>query len=109
MKNLKAVIFDLDNTLLDRTKIFYNFATLFVDQYFPHISCSQNIINRIVELDQDGYRDKNELFTELLEDLPWEEKPEHKELMEYYSLHYVKHFKCCLVSNSKKALTSLSI
>lgn len=81
MQNIQAVIFDLDNTILDRKSTFSNFVTSFVDTYFQHLEMKEQISNRIIELDQDGYKDKNELFTELIEELPWRIKPELTELI----------------------------
>lgn len=91
MENIKAVIFDLDNTILDRTRTFHRFTTSFIDTYFPQSQDNEVLINRIIELDQDGYKDKNILFAELLEEFPWTAKPEIAELLEYYSVHYVKN------------------
>ncbi|CAI6087319.1 HAD family hydrolase [Cohnella sp. JJ-181] len=91
MDNIKAVIFDLDNTLLDRTRTFHRFTSSFVDTYFRHAQDKESLINRIIELDQDGYKDKHVLFTELLEEFPWTAKPVIAELLEYYSVHYVKN------------------
>ncbi|MGG4341711.1 HAD family hydrolase [Paenibacillus lautus] len=98
MKDLKAVIFDLDNTLLNRMKTFHNFTISFVEHYFGHLSNTEEIIDRIIELDQDGYKDKNELFIELLEELTWNEKPMLNELLDYYSKHYVSN--ACLMEGA---------
>ncbi|MDG0789902.1 HAD family hydrolase [Cohnella ginsengisoli] len=91
MKNIQAVLFDLDNTLLDRTRTFQNFTSSFVRTYFSHDPKTDSIAARIIELDQDGYKEKTLLFTELLQELPWLTKPELNELMDYYSEHYVKN------------------
>lgn len=91
MKNIRAVIFDLDNTILDRSKTFRNFTASFVETYFNHLVDTVSIIDRIIELDQDGYKDKTELFKELEVELPWKTKPELTELMDYYQLHYVRN------------------
>jgi len=56
MNNVKAVIFDLDNTILDRSKTFRNFAASFVQTYFGHLETTDGLTERIIELDQDGYR-----------------------------------------------------
>ncbi|GGG71203.1 HAD family hydrolase [Paenibacillus radicis (ex Gao et al. 2016)] len=87
---IKAVIFDLDNTLLDRTITFGSFVDSFVRTYFSHQVDTQFISNRIIELDEDGYKNKNELFAELLEELPWSTKPTKAELLSFYSEEYVK-------------------
>lgn len=91
MKNIRAVIFDLDNTILDRSQSFRNFADSFVETYFNHLNNTGSIIDRIIELDQDGYKDKIELFKELEIELPWKTKPALTELMKYYELHYVRN------------------
>lgn len=88
MENIKAVIFDLDNTLLDRMSTFRDFVNSFVNTYFQHVEEIEDIVHRIIELDEDGYKDKNKLFAELLEELPWLVKPEISDLLNYYSAQY---------------------
>ncbi|WP_227871936.1 HAD family hydrolase [Paenibacillus albus] len=56
MEQPKAVIFDLDNTLLDRTHTFSRFAQAFVNQYFSHVEDVQPLYERIIQLDEDGLR-----------------------------------------------------
>ncbi|SEB56166.1 HAD family hydrolase [Paenibacillus sp. GP183] len=91
MNNIKAILFDLDNTILDRTSTFNNFINSFLKTYFDHFEMKQEIFDRIIYLDQDGYKDKQELFSELLEELPWELKPLKTELLDFYSTEYVKN------------------
>ncbi|WP_317890793.1 HAD family hydrolase [Paenibacillus arenilitoris] len=86
---MKAIIFDLDNTLLDRTNTFKAFAEGFVARYFCHSNSQDEIVRLIIELDEDGYKDRRILFRELLERLPWLDKPEHDELMGSYSTAYI--------------------
>lgn len=90
MSNIKAIIFDLDNTILDRTSTFRQFTVSFLNSYFGHLDDNQEILERMIDLDQDGYKDKNVLFHELLEELPWNVKPEHDELLQFYRNEYVK-------------------
>lgn len=91
MKNqIKAIIFDLDNTILNRTVTFKNFTNSFLNKYLAKEDVTQHLFNLIIELDQDGYKDKRELFSELLELLPWREKPLLSELIEFYNVEYVK-------------------
>ncbi|GAF06116.1 hypothetical protein [Paenibacillus pini] len=70
MEHIKAIIFDLDNTILDRTSTFNRFTDSFVQTYFNHVESTLAIFDRIIHLDQDGYKDKGELFHELLDELP---------------------------------------
>jgi putative hydrolase of the HAD superfamily len=89
---LEAILFDLDNTLLDRTRTFRKFTERFVDQFFKNQSESKRheIIDFIILLDNDGYKNKTEMFMELLDKLIWEEKPEINELIKFYNTHYVE-------------------
>jgi haloacid dehalogenase superfamily, subfamily IA, variant 3 with third motif having DD or ED/haloacid dehalogenase superfamily, subfamily IA, variant 1 with third motif having Dx(3-4)D or Dx(3-4)E len=89
MNRTQAVLFDLDNTLLDRTQTFRKFAESFAETYFSHLAHTEAVIAQIVERDQDGYKDKAKLFEELLEVLPWDVKPTHAELMLFYESRYV--------------------
>ncbi|WP_168124029.1 HAD family hydrolase [Paenibacillus sp. HB172176] len=91
MNNIKAVIFDLDNTILDRTITFNKFAMTFAAKYFPHLNDRENIIRRIIELDEDGYKNRNKLFEELVEELPWNKKPKSFELLKYFDDHFVSN------------------
>jgi putative hydrolase of the HAD superfamily len=89
MDHIKAVIFDLDNTLLDRTRTFRLFAEAFVDRFLGETKKREALIGRIELLDEDGYKDKPTLFRELLDELPWLEKPLHEDLLGYYEKEYV--------------------
>ncbi|OMF16666.1 hypothetical protein BK131_01320 [Paenibacillus amylolyticus] len=90
MDHIKAVIFDLDNTILNRTMTFDAFTQSLINTYFSHLESTEEISKRIIELDQDGYKDKPLLFNELLHELPWAEHPPHAELMEFYGREYVR-------------------
>lgn len=90
MNHIQAVIFDLDNTILDRSRTFRSFAEQFIIKYFGHLDSTDEILDRIIYLDQDGYKDKSELFDELLDELPWNVMPQKDELMEFYRMEYVK-------------------
>lgn len=90
MDPIKAVIFDLDNTILDRTSTFKAFTNHFLQTYFKEHRSTQEMFERIIALDQDGYKDKTELFSELIDELPWNTKPSLADLLEYYKNQYVK-------------------
>ncbi|RED86581.1 HAD family hydrolase [Cohnella phaseoli] len=121
MSSIKAVLFDLDNTILDRTRTFSNFTHAFISNYFRHIEFPQSIYETIIERDQDGYKDKNELFAELIDLLPWQARPRLEELMGFYGAEYVgnaipmnrarevvlelkKRYKTGLITNGKTAI-----
>ncbi|RIX53682.1 HAD family hydrolase [Paenibacillus nanensis] len=102
MQHIQAVIFDLDNTLLDRTRTFRSFAARFIAAYFGHVKTTEDILERIIVLDQDGYKDKSELFDELLDEMPWKAKPLKSELMSFYETEYVNN--AVLMNQAKEVL-----
>nr|WP_112179458.1 MULTISPECIES: HAD-IIIA family hydrolase [Paraliobacillus] len=89
---IKAVLFDLDGTLLDRDTTIRNFIE---DQYdrFRHYLYTvpkRNYVNRFIELDQHGYVWKDKVYKELIEEyhfaeLTWES------MLEDYLLHVSEH------------------
>ncbi|SFS74788.1 HAD family hydrolase [Paenibacillus sp. BC26] len=89
--SIKAVFFDLDNTILDRTRMFGDFTNAFLGHYFNHLESTQPVFDRMMELDLDGYKDRNVLFAELLAELPWRESLTHADLAEYYKREFIKH------------------
>lgn len=91
MKTYKAILFDLDNTILDRTQTFGNLTRSFLKTYFNHLDDTQSLHDRIIQLDQDGYKEKQTLFSELLDELPWISKPAVQELLQFYGTEYVKN------------------
>ncbi|MFB9278430.1 HAD family hydrolase [Cohnella cellulosilytica] len=105
MMPIKAILFDLDNTLLDRTRTFERFTNGFIETYFGHLKVTRDIFDRIIDLDQDGYKDKTELFAELLEELPWKLRPEQSELLEFYGREYVNH--ALLMEQAREVVTGL--
>jgi putative hydrolase of the HAD superfamily len=102
MKEIQAVIFDLDNTIIDRTSSFQSFAASMLEHYFNHEADHSQMLNLVMELDQDGYKDKRELFDELLVSLPWLNKPKQAELMRYYHEHYAKN--AVLMENARAVI-----
>ncbi|MFD1177300.1 HAD family hydrolase [Paenibacillus puldeungensis] len=92
---LKAVMFDLDNTLMDRDYTFRSFARqLTIECLVPMADdAREKLVDDIVERDADGYRDKDGFFLELLDILPWKKHPELGELKQYYDRYYMSHAK----------------
>ncbi|NDI33932.1 HAD family hydrolase [Chengkuizengella sediminis] len=88
----KGIIFDLDDTLLDRSESFGKFLELFMEQYFNSLPPSKKnqYIEIIKKIDNYGYTKKEETFNQLRETFTWEVKPELDELMEFYFINYVQ-------------------
>lgn len=70
MENIKAVIFDLDNTLCDRKKAFYRHAENLADDYLEDISLDEKFIERLIALDNNGYSVKNDTYAKICEEFP---------------------------------------
>ncbi|WP_231891465.1 HAD family hydrolase [Paenibacillus swuensis] len=105
---MKAIIFDLDNTLLDRTTTFRNFVHRFNQQFFSASSENVHQLNTdlIVKLDDDGYKQKPQLFAELIETLPWPQGdllPNVDMLMDFYANEYVNE--ATLMSHAEEVLS----
>lgn len=90
---MNAILFDLDNTLMDRDWTFREFAKQLVCERLS--VKDQEEIDRIVaymiESDADGYRPKEGFFRELIDTLPWSVKPDINELKAYYDQNYMSH------------------
>jgi putative hydrolase of the HAD superfamily len=68
----KAVLFDLDDTLYDRSKVFQVWATLFVQQHLlieEHVSL-QEILNVFITCDAYGYTSRASFFAQLQRTYP---------------------------------------
>jgi len=58
MNNIKAVIFDIDDTLIDRKAAFLSFCNYFIDKYsalYPISINKEDLIKYMIEIDGSGY------------------------------------------------------
>lgn len=58
MAKLRAVIFDIDNTLVNRKVAFLRLCHYFIDKYgdkYPYRCSKQELIDYFIEIDQNGY------------------------------------------------------
>nr|WP_281378878.1 HAD family hydrolase [Paenibacillus phyllosphaerae] len=65
-------MFDLDNTLLNRKQAFERYARYLIEQY-AHVNNDDELeayVASMIRADQNGYRSKKELYTELRDTLP---------------------------------------
>lgn len=94
--NLNAVLFDLDNTLINRKQAFEQFTNRFVDKYIVIATAAERnkVVQYIVKADRDGYRDKTELYRELLEHLHWKKATTLDEWLAYW---FSEFFECTVL------------
>ncbi|MGP0583851.1 HAD family hydrolase [Paenibacillus timonensis] len=92
---LKAVLFDLDNTLMDRDYTFRSFAQQLVRECLVPMDEArrEELVAEMIERDKDGYRPKEGFFQELIDWLPWRKETTIEELKAYYDRHYMTHAK----------------
>ena len=67
---IKAIIFDFDNTLVDRQKAAYSYFKDFVKGYFPHLNPStveyEGIVQQLVTWDEFGALDRRSVFQQFV-------------------------------------------
>ncbi len=83
---IKAVLFDFDETLQDRTGAFEHYMDAFFAQYMPDLKGAQ-LEKRKDEMrlhDNGGYFDRAKLHEKLKEFWKWEDSPSPEELAERY-------------------------
>ncbi|WP_379126787.1 HAD family hydrolase [Paenibacillus sp. sgz500958] len=93
MKKFTNLLFDLDNTLMDRDYTFRSFCTQFVQDFLSHLDPTEagQVVEDMIVRDADGYRDKDGYFAELSEVLPWSTPVSAAEIRVYYDTHYESH------------------
>ncbi len=89
---LQAVLFDLDDTLIDRRAAMRKYVSRFFMERFgsglDKID-EEELIEKVHQADGGGYRGI-EKFEELLEVLPWKERPTPEELDEHWQENFGK-------------------
>jgi putative hydrolase of the HAD superfamily len=68
LKEIKAVIFDLDDTLLDRSRTFEIYCEYLINKYFTNaLQNKKNIISMIKEMDKNGYESRNIFYKKIID------------------------------------------
>lgn len=120
--SLKAVLFDLDNTILDRKKTFLSYCMFFFEKYsIVNDDTSADLtkwIKILIDMDNEGEMDKTAFFSDLLISFPWKQKTSIDELLTEYRMMFAQlakpmegaleallwfkmHFKTALVTNGE--------
>jgi putative hydrolase of the HAD superfamily len=84
---VRAILFDLDNTLTDRTGSIRVFAQRFLDDFRHALSpetTGEAVYQVILTGDGGGYRPKVELFEQVIRDLSWITPPQFTEISDYW-------------------------
>lgn len=94
---IKAILFDLDNTLINRRLAFEKYTYNFIDKFVKTIDGEDKdeIAKYIIAADQDGYRPKRELYEEIITRCEMkDEKTSVEALLSYW---FSEFFKCTIL------------
>src|SRR5690242_8137223 len=82
----RAILFDLDGTLDDRTRSVTRYAEPFRSSFAEHLADLEitKLAAVLLRADGDGYRHRDVVCEELLQSLPWRRVPETKRLVEHW-------------------------
>ena len=104
---IRAVLFDFDETLQDRSRAFDKFTAFFMDKYFPHLSGEEKARRGIEmrERNNGGYVNYIDYFASLVESWRWEGAPEVGDLYREFQFRFPE---CStLFPETKEVLTEL--
>ena len=90
--NIHGLLFDLDNTLIDREAAFIRFATCF---YKDHLQAAtamtrDDAVAKMVQWDRDGYADRAEMFAKWVDEWP-EAGLDPEQLLPWYRSEMKQH------------------
>lgn len=90
---IQAVLFDLDNTLLDRDAAFRRYAEYFYHTHpvIRRTHTFEQALHRMIVFDQQGQRPKEDVFTDVLREWPDLHKTVHELIEEFWS-HFPSYF-----------------
>jgi HAD superfamily hydrolase (TIGR01509 family) len=90
MPTLRAVLFDLDDTLTDRSRSIERLASGFLERFGPDLAgCELDELIRAIHAgDRGGYAPREELAAHLQSSLPWRKAPGVKFLVDFWRANF---------------------
>lgn len=90
---IKAVLFDFDETLQDRTKAFEGYMDAFMDKYLPALDekTRNEYKNDMVITGKGGYVNRVEWYSSLIKKWNWLDAPSPEELANHYDTTFGDH------------------
>ncbi len=87
---IKAVLFDFDETLQDRTAAFERYMDAFMNKYLPDLPEKEKIKRKsdMVETGNGGYVNREEWYQSLIDLWRWKNSPSKTELAEHYDTQF---------------------
>lgn len=85
-----TILFDLDDTIHDRNRTLCKFVDLFILKYCDALDYDSKLImkNVFFEIDNKGYKPREEVFKELQDRFPKKCKPDLKELIDFWNAEF---------------------
>ena len=86
----QAILFDLDETLTDRTRSIFHYAERFRDDFANHLASTTvaTIAEAILRADVRGYRPREELVHDFSQRLPWCAVPRVAHLRRHWETYF---------------------
>lgn len=83
---LQGILFDLDDTLVDRDRSIERYAPRFIERFSAHLGeiSAAALAKAISDADRSGYRPRGELFEELLASVSWRSPPGADEMADHW-------------------------
>ena len=93
MKKIKAVLFDFDETLQDRTEAFEKYMDTFFDTFCPEIDAQEREKRRedMRVTGKGGYVNREEWYAQLIEMWNWKDAPSNVTLARHYDETFGDH------------------
>ncbi len=87
-----TILFDLDDTIHDRNSSLCKFVDFFILRYCDALDYDSKLIVKDVffEIDNKGYKPREEVFKELQDRVSWKYKPDLKELIDFWNVEFPK-------------------
>lgn len=93
MREIRAVLFDFDDTLQDREAAYRSYCAAFLAEFFPGLPAAEQA-RRVDEMEariEGGYRRREEYFPELIALWGWADHPPVEELCRNFIERYGEH------------------
>jgi putative hydrolase of the HAD superfamily len=87
---LKAILFDLDDTIIDRRISLMKYAEYFADHFNTSLEpiSMEELCSVILDKDRKGYQKRDDFFADLTSALPWIKPPHVDTLSRHWYAHY---------------------
>ncbi|CAN7494956.1 HAD family hydrolase [Paenibacillus sp. LjRoot153] len=95
----RAILFDLDETLTDRSQSLMKYSYAFMESFRNYLSniSPEEVYQLLKTADGNGYRSREEVFALLTKELPWAQKPPESFRI---SEHWASTFPHCSVATA---------